>query len=117
MHHLHEDATAAGVHGVRDLLPPGDLGVALDARRVDIAFAHGGGENAFRDDQAGAGALGVVGDGHVADDAIGIGPGTGHRRHDQMVREFVAADSGAGEKLGHDLFRQGGFGCDERIFH
>jgi hypothetical protein len=77
MHGLDEDMTALVVHGVGDLLPACDMRCAVDARRREIALAVIGRLRAFGDDQANAGALGVIFGGQFSRRAIRFRPGCG----------------------------------------
>ncbi len=111
VHQLHEDPCAFRVDRVRDLLPRRHLRVADDAWRTHIALAHGAGEHAFGNDQAGAGALAVVGDGHVGQHAAGfVGARTRHRCHDDAVAQGVGAEAQGMEESAHDVPYQGGSG-------
>ena len=57
---LKEDVVAAGVDGVRDLAPAGDLGVGKNARRRRVALGLGGDLRGLADDQAHRSALRVI---------------------------------------------------------
>ncbi len=60
MPQLQEDAAAVGMHRIRHGLPAGGLLVAVDAGGGDVALAFGRDLGCLGNDQAGAGALGVV---------------------------------------------------------
>ncbi len=76
---LGEHGAALGVDGVGHLLPAGHLLGAVDPRRPGVALAHGVNLGAFADDEAGPGALGVVGGHHGIGYVTGLaGAGAGH---------------------------------------
>jgi hypothetical protein len=85
VHGLDEDVTALVMHGVRDLLPACDMRCAVDARRREVALAIIRRLRVFGDDQANAGALGIIFGGQFSRRAIQFRPAAGHRRHDQTV--------------------------------
>jgi len=68
------DLAAGGVDRVGDGLPAGDLGLAVDARRVQVALAERIDLGGLGDDQAGAGTLAVVLDGQRRGHAAFDGP-------------------------------------------
>src|ERR1700722_11612646 len=86
VHHLNKNATAFVVDCACYLLPPGDVCGSIDARRGEIALSVIRGLRAFGDDQAYAGALGIVIGGEVSRRSVGLGAATGHWSHDQAVR-------------------------------
>ena len=98
---LQEDPTALGVHGSRDLLPTCDLFVGVDARGVRIAMAAGRDRGGLSDDQARAGALGVIFRHQVRRDIRALGATTGQRRHQDTVRQRQGTDLEGSEKGGH----------------
>jgi hypothetical protein len=98
---LQEDAAALGVHGGGDLLPTRDLLVRVDARGVRVTMAAGRDCGGLGDDQAGAGALGVVFGHQVRRDVGTFGPATGQRGHQDAVRERERTDLKRREERGH----------------
>ena len=81
MPELQEDAAALGVDCGCDLLPARDLFVGIDARGVRIAMAAGRDCGGLGDDQARAGALGVVFGHQVRRDIGALGAATSQRCH------------------------------------
>ena len=101
MHQLHEDVPALGVHGLGDRFPGGHVFGGFDTWSADVAFARRVGKYAFRYDQTGGGALGVV-SGHKVGRHTGVvGARACHRRHDQAVGEGVATKGKGREKSIH----------------
>jgi len=91
VHELHEDPAVLLVDRVGDQAPAGDLGVGVQAGGVRVALADGRRLGALGDDEAGAGALGVVlgvdrGRGGALAGAV-----AGHRRHDEAVLQLKLA--------------------------
>jgi hypothetical protein len=64
------DAPACVMHGLGHGFPAGFLIIGFHAGRTDTTLAVGGGKDAFGDDQARAGALGLIGRGQIASDAV-----------------------------------------------
>jgi hypothetical protein len=98
---LQEDAAALGVHRVGDQLPAGHAG-----RRVDARLAPEGGVALDRhrrrgDQQAGAGALGVVLGHQRVGEMLLAGAGAGQRRHEDAVRHGQHADLQFGKQGVH----------------
>ena len=88
---LREDAAAGVVDGGGDGLPCFDLLLGPDAGDVAVAYAEGVDGGAFGDDEAGAGALGVVLDGEGGGDVVGGSAEAGERGHDDAVGELQVA--------------------------
>ena len=63
MPELHDDFSAFGVHGVGDFFPAPDLIVGIATRRVGVALRLRRDLRGLCDNQAGRGALGVIGNG------------------------------------------------------
>jgi hypothetical protein len=93
VHDLDEDTAARGMHGGGHLLPPRDMRWAVDARRREVALAVIGRLGAFGDDQADAGALGIIFGGQFSRRAVELGAAASHRGHHQTVRQSVASDT------------------------
>ena len=89
---LQEDPPASLVHGLRDLLPTGDLGVVVDAWGPGVALAFGADLAGFADDQAGVGALGVVAGVQFAGDIAWQAALAGQGRHHQAVGQGQGAE-------------------------
>ncbi len=96
---LQEDASALGVHGGGRQLPAFDLRGRPDAGRADVALALRADVGRFGDDEAGRGALGVVGGLQLAGDALVVGPRPGQRRHDDAVGELIGPELDRIEKI------------------
>ena len=93
VHDLDEDTAALVMHGCGHLLPPRDMRWAVDARRREVALAVIRRLSAFGDDQADAGALGIIFGGQFSRRAVELRAAAGHRRHDQTVWQSVASDT------------------------
>ena len=98
---LQEDAAALGVHGGGDLLPAGDLFVGVDTRGVRVAMAAGRDRGRLSDDQAGAGALGVIFGHQVRRDVGPFGTATRQRSHQDAVRQREGTDFERRKEGGH----------------
>ena len=98
---LQEDAPALGVHGGSDLLPAGDLFVGVDARGIRVAMAAGRDRGGLGDDQAGAGALGVLFGHQVRRDVGPFGTATRQRSHQDAVRQREGTDFERRKEGGH----------------
>ena len=98
---LQENAAALGVHGGGDLLPAGDLLVGIDAWGVRVAMAAGRDCGRLGDDQAGAGALGVVFGHQVRRDVGTFGAATGQGGHQDAIRQRERTDFKRREERGH----------------
>lgn len=91
---LRDDPPARLVDGFGDLRPAGGLLVGVDAGDVDVADRVGADPGSLGDDQAGAGALCVVGGVQVGGDQLGVvGTGAGHGGHDDAVGELQGAEA------------------------
>jgi hypothetical protein len=88
---LQDDAATGRVHGVGRALPAGDLRLAVDARLAPERRLPGHGHRRFRDDQASAGALGVVLGDQRARDMVVFGPAAGERRHEDAIGQLKVA--------------------------
>ncbi|MNS79694.1 hypothetical protein D3C72_1133550 [compost metagenome] len=97
---LHDDLAALGVHGVGHALPAFELFGAVEAGHVGVALALVADGGGFGDEQAGAGALGVVGGGDVGRDRVGRAVARERRHHDAVGELEVAGLDGV-EKGGH----------------
>ncbi len=93
VHDLDEDTATLVVHGGGYLLPARDMRWAVDAGRREVALAVIGRLSAFGDDQADAGALGIIFGGQFSRRAVELGAAAGHRGHDQTVWQSVASDT------------------------
>ncbi|MNZ89279.1 hypothetical protein D3C78_1081910 [compost metagenome] len=100
---LGEDASAGSMHGVGNLAPACDLLGAVDARSPGIALALAADLGAFGNDQAGAGALGVVLGHQLGGDIAGGRARAGHRRHHDAVAGLDLAEGVGGEQHGNSL--------------
>ena len=103
VHELGDDLPAAGVDGVGDQAPAGDLLVGVQARGVRVALADRRGLRALGDDQAGAGALGVV----LGDEGRrGLARARAvarQGRHDEAVGQGQRPQLVRGEQVGHGV--------------
>jgi hypothetical protein len=109
---LQEDASALLAHCLGRELPAFDLLLRPDARGADVALTLGGDVGCLGDDEAGRGALGVVGRLQLARYAIVIGTRARQRRHDDAVGEGVGAEPNRVEEIG--LGGKGGNGLRHR---
>jgi len=99
---LQHDAPAGGVHRVGDLLPAGDLGVGVDAGLVPEGGVARHRHRRLGDQQAGAGALGVVGGHQLTGHVAVLGAAAGQRRHQNAVGQDEVAGLERGEQIGHE---------------
>lgn len=106
---LARDRPALGVHGVDDVLPPGDLLGGVDPRRVRPAVRHRGDRRRLRDDEPRARALAVVLDVRRVRDAIFARARARQRREDDAVLELELAGF---ERLG-ELWEERAWGRRE----
>lgn len=86
--------------GVGDLRPAGELFGGDEAGLTVEAFAGLAREGALADDEADAGALGVVLGDEVGGDAVGTGAGPGQGRHDDAIGEGEVTGGEGGEQIG-----------------
>jgi len=97
---LDDDLAARGVDRVGHAPPAGQLFFRIQAGHVGIALALVADGRGFRDQQAGAGALAVIG----GRDGQGYGarrPVAGQRGHDDAVGELQVADGDGVVQRGH----------------
>ena len=99
---LQEDAAAGLVYGVGDFFPAGNLGGVVDAGFVPEGGVALDGHGGFGDQQAGTGALGIVGGHQVAGDVAVFGAAAGERRHQDAVGEQQGAGLQRLEEGGHE---------------
>jgi hypothetical protein len=106
MPQLHHDVAVLCMHGIGDAAPTRRLSLGVQARHLCIALAlraHGRG---FGNEQASAGALGVVAGhhriGHVAGRAV-----AGQRRHDDAVFQLQVAGLCGVKEGGHEVIVAG----------
>jgi hypothetical protein len=85
------------VHGGGHPLPPGDMRGRVDAWRSEVALSIIRRLDAFGDDQADAGALGIIFGGEFSRRAVEPRAAAGHRGHDQTVWQTVASDTNGRE--------------------
>lgn len=112
MPELHHDLAANVVHGFRDLLPAIQLRGAIEAGHVGIALALVADGRGFGDQQAAAGALGVV-LGHQGH-RNGVGrPVAGERCQHDAVGQLQIAGLGGVEQGGHRRRRRRHVGHSE----
>jgi hypothetical protein len=93
VHDLDEDMAAFVIHGCGHLLPSGDMRGSVDARRSEVALSIIRRLSAFGDDQADAGALGIIFGGQFSRRAVELRAAARHRGHDQTVWQGVASDT------------------------
>ncbi len=77
---------------LRDLSPTVHLFPGINARRADKPDAHRAHLRTLRNDQAGRGPLGVIGDRERAGDVCPDRPAPGHRGHDHPVLQRKVAE-------------------------
>src|SRR6516165_4287595 len=103
MPELGHHAAATGMDCTGHAFPACDLLGAVDTRRADIALALGRDLGCFRDDESGAGPLGVIEraqrGGHVARARAASGQG----RHDNTVLQRERAYPDGGEEIPRGL--------------
>jgi hypothetical protein len=100
---LQEDAAAGGMHGVGDQLPAGDLGRAVDPRLAPEGGVALDRHGRLGDQQAGAGALGVVLGHQGIGDMLLAGAAARQRRHENAVRGVQGPQFEFAEKSGHGV--------------
>ena len=99
---LKHDSPTGGMHRVGHLLPAGDLCLRMDAGLVPeggVAFHR---HRRLGDEQAGAGALGVVGGHQLTGHVAVLGAAAGQRRHQNAVGQDEVAGLERGEQIGHE---------------
>jgi hypothetical protein len=101
MHELYDDPAARGVHGLGDRQPGGGLGRRVHAGGVREALTDAAWLHALGDDQAGAGALGVINGGQHGRAAVRGGAVARHRRHHEPVGQREHAEGDRVEQLCH----------------
>src|SRR5262249_24419373 len=103
MPELEHHAAATGIDCTGYAFPACDLLGAVDTRRADIALALGGDLSCFRDDESGAGPLGVIQraqrGGHVA----GARTASSQGGHDNTVRQRERSYFDGGEEIPRGL--------------
>src|SRR6516225_7576148 len=103
MPELEHHAAATGIDCTGHAFPACDLLGAVDTRRADIALALGRDLGCFRDDESGAGPLGVIQraqrGGHVA----GARTTSSQGRHDNTVRQRERSYFDGGEEIPRGL--------------
>jgi hypothetical protein len=106
MPQLHHDVSALRMHGIGDAAPASGLGVGVEARHVGIALALRADRCGFGNEQACAGALGVVAGhqcvGHIAGRAV-----AGQRRHDDAVFQLQVTGLCGVKEGGHEVIVAG----------
>ncbi len=95
---LQPDPPGLGVHGVGDPAPPRDLLGRVNAGRVDVALAVRPDLGRFGDDQAGAGALGIVERREAAWHTVPAGAIAGERCHHDPIGQAERAAPDRGEQ-------------------
>jgi hypothetical protein len=98
---LQEDAPAGLVHRVGHVLPAGHLGGRVDARLVPEGGVALHGHGGLGDEQAGTGALGVVGGHQVTGHVVVLGAAAGQGGHQDAVGQRQGADLEGLEQSGH----------------
>ena len=93
MPELREDLSARAMHRVGDRRPARDLLGGMNARGADIADALRAHLAGLGDDQAGGGALGVIGGGQRVRDIAFDRAAARHRRHHQAVAQREIAQT------------------------
>ena len=111
---LQHDAPAGGMHRVGDLLPAGDLGLGVDAGLVPEGGVALHRHRRLGDQQAGAGALGVVGGHQLAGHVAGFGAAARERGHQDAVGQGELAGLQRGEEIGHGVLSSGSSGSKSR---
>ena len=111
MPQLRDDATAGLMHGVSDRLPPFDLLLTPQARRIGPAQPLPRNARRFADDEAGRGALAIIIDHQRRRHMIAGRAGAGQRRHQNAVGRGNRAKLDRIEQAGHsnNLLRHIGF--------
>lgn len=93
MHELQEDLPSLVVHRISDLFPTLYLLGREGPRNSGVSQAIGGGRCAFRNDQAGGSALGIVFSHEIVRN-VADGAAAGHGRHYDMVAQVYRAELG-----------------------
>jgi hypothetical protein len=93
MPQLKKDLAVGAMHRVGNFRPTGNLLGGMNARRADITDALRADLRRFGDDQAGGGALGVIGCGDGVRDVALDRAAARHRCHHQAIVEFDVAQS------------------------
>src|SRR5215831_8837773 len=84
---LEHHASATSMDSISHAFPTCDLIGAVDTWRADIALALGRDLGCFRDDEPGAGPLGVIQGVQRSRHIAGAGAASGQGRHDNAVRQ------------------------------
>ena len=114
VHQLQHDASAGGMHRVGHLFPARDLGRGVDAGLVPEGGVALHRHRRLGDQQAGAGALGVVGGHQFARHMAGFGAAARERGHQDAVGQGELAGLQRGEEIGHGLLSSGSIGSKSR---
>ena len=104
MPQLQHDLATRGVNSIGHLAPAGDLFWRINPRGIEVALGHRADLAGFGDDQAGAGPLAVILDGHRTRPVALDGPITGQRGHDDAVGQGDVADFDGVKQRTHDDF-------------
>jgi hypothetical protein len=98
---LRDDAPAGPVDRLRDALPPFDLRIVPEARRVRPAKTLAGDSGRFGNDEAGAGALRIIAGHQLVRHAFPASAGPGQWSHENPVGELKRAELERVEKARH----------------
>src|SRR5262249_51264500 len=106
MPELEQHAAAAGMDCTGHAFPACDLLCAVDTRRADIALALGRDLGCFRDDESGAGPLGVIQRAQQGGHVAGARAASSQGRHDNTVRQRERSYFDGGEEIPRGLSRE-----------
>src|SRR5271166_2147081 len=101
MHELQHYASAFAMHCIRDLAPPLDLYLSVNAGRAVISLTGRTGLRAFGDYQSGSGALPVVLDHYVGRLVLRTCAVACHGCHDDAVGKLDIAQTGLRKDSAH----------------
>src|SRR5262245_50626668 len=103
MPELQHHAAATGMDCTGHAFPACDLLGAVDTRRADIALALGRDLGCFRDDESGAGPLGVIQRAQRGGYVAGARAASSQGRHDNTVRQRERSYFDGGEEIPRGL--------------
>ena len=99
MPELEHHAAATGMHGISHAFPTCDLLGAVDTWRANIALTLGRDLGCFRNNEPGAGPLGVIQGAQQSRHIAGAGAAASQGRHDNAIRQREKSRFDGGEEI------------------
>src|SRR5215475_9199703 len=103
---LEHHAAATGMDGISHAFPTCDLLGTVDTWRANIALALGRDLGCFRNDEPGAGPLGIIQSAQQSWHIAGPGAASSQGRHDNAVRQREGSCFDGGEEISRALSRE-----------